>query len=125
MSLSEATQGSDTSATEWFTINGVLGGDDLGQFVSPLQVKTWRQMSTFAEREGFHGFQNTSRVLQCWLYYGATVNGWGSGLDHVRWERLFLEFVGHMHLASGRLMSSVQAPSPWMPTQILNRNPLM
>ncbi|KAJ5680309.1 hypothetical protein N7455_008600 [Penicillium solitum] len=91
MSLSEATQGSNTSATEWFTINGVLGGDDLGQFVSPLQVKTWRQMSTFAEREGFHGFQNTSRVLQCWLYYGATVNGWGSGLDHARWERFATE----------------------------------
>lgn len=48
-------------------------------------------MSTFAEREGFHGFQNTSRVLQCWLYYGATVNGWGSGLDHARWERFATE----------------------------------
>ena len=44
-------------------------------------------MSIFAEKEGFHGFQNTTRVLQCWLHYGASLNGWDNGQDDVLWER--------------------------------------
>lgn len=48
-------------------------------------------MSTFAEREGLGSSLNTSRVLQCWLYYGVSGHGWGSGVDDVLWERFAIE----------------------------------
>lgn len=49
-------------------------------------------MSTFAEQEGLFGLSVTDRVLDCWLYHGKSLNGWGSGLDHVLWEKFANKF---------------------------------
>lgn len=64
-----------------------MEGDNLASFVSASHRRVWRLMGAFAEQEGLIGFDKTDRVLECWQFYGASLNGWGSGPDHVLWEQ--------------------------------------